>query len=96
MTASGHAGFAQTGQDIVCAGVSALAFTAAEYLMQMQNWDKLEKDPVILLEPGEIRLECSPKITAEEEAEHVFRMLEIGFRLIAKSYPNNVTVADAT
>lgn len=96
MTASGHAGFAQTGQDIVCAGVSALAFTAAEYLMQMQTWDKLEGDPVILLEPGEIRLECEPKITAEEEAEHVFRMLEIGCRLIAKSYPNNVTVADAT
>ena len=96
MTASGHAGFATTGRDIVCAGVSALAFAAAEYLMQMRTWGKLEREPVIALEPGEIRLECSPKITAEEEAEHVFRMLEIGFRLIAKSYPNNVTVADAT
>lgn len=96
MTASGHAGYAQPGQDIVCAGVSALAFAAAEYLTQMQTWNKLDQDPVILLEPGEIRLECSPKITAQEEAEHVFRMLEIGCRLIAQSYPNNVSVEDAT
>lgn len=96
MTASGHAGFASPGQDIVCAGVSALAFAAAEYLTQMRTWGKLEREPVIALEPGEIRLECEPKITAEEEASHVFRMLEIGCRLIAHSYPNNVIVTDVT
>lgn len=62
----------------------------------MQTWGKLAQEPVILLEPGEIRLECEPKATAEEEAEHVFRMMEIGCRMIAERYPNNVTVADAT
>ena len=56
----------------------------------------LEREPVIALEPGEIRLECEPKITAEEEASHVFRMLEIGCRLIAQSNPNNVNVTDVT
>lgn len=96
MTASGHAGFAPNGKDIVCAGVSALSYAAAEYLTQMHQWGKLEKAPVIVMEPGEIRLECRPHITAESEAEHVFRYLEIGCRLIAESYPNNVTVAQAT
>lgn len=96
MTASGHAGFAPVGQDIVCAGISAICFAAAEYLTQMHDWGKLEQEPVILLESGTIRLSCMPKEIALEEAEHVFRMLEIGCRLIAESYPNNVTVADAT
>lgn len=96
MTASGHAGFAPHGQDIVCAGISAICFAAAEYLRQMRGEGKLLQEPVILLEPGEIRLECEPKVTAEEETEHVFGMLEIGCRLIAQSYPNNVSVADVT
>ena len=96
MTASGHAGFAPAGQDIVCAGISALCFAAAEYLTQMHDWGKLEQEPVILLESGTIQLCCMPKEIALEEAEHVFRMLEIGCRMIAENYPHNVTVADAT
>ena len=96
MEAHGHAGFAPQGQDIVCAGVSALAFAAAEYLELMEVQGKLEQEPVLMMEPGEIRLECLPKERSQEEAEQVFRLLEIGCRRIAQSYPNNVNVADAT
>ena len=92
MTASGHAGFAPNGQDIVCAGVSALSYAAAEYLTQMHHWGKLEEEPVIVMKPGEIRLECEPILTAQAEAEHVFRFLEIGCRLIAESFMDNVSV----
>lgn len=96
MEANGHAGFAPIGQDIVCAGISALSFAAAEYLGQMREQGKLEREPVLMLEPGEIRLECQPRDCAAGEAEQVFRMLEIGCRLVAESYPQNVTVAGAT
>lgn len=92
MTASGHAGFAPEGKDIVCAGVSALSYAAAEYLTKMYQFGRLEEEPVIVMKPGEIRLECEPILTAQAEAEHVFRFLEIGCRLIAESFMDNVSV----
>ena len=96
MTATGHAGFAPAGQDIVCAGISALFFATAEYLRQMTISGLLYGEPVLRLEPGNVKISCEPAAVAEEEAEHVFRLLETGCRQIAESYPNNVSVVSAT
>ena len=95
MEATGHAGYAEKGKDIVCAGVSALLFTVEDCLNQMYTWDKLVQVPQIQLEPGDVKMECEPTLAAQGEAELLFRFLETGCRLLAEEYPEYIQVATA-
>lgn len=95
MEAKGHAGYAEKGKDIVCAGASALFYTAAEYLEGMEREGKL-KQIEICMEPGDVTLSCEPKEMAEKEAEHLFRFLKGGCMELASTYPNNVSVTFVT
>lgn len=70
----GHANYAPKGQDIVCAGVSALAFTYANYL---GRYEKFKKGMILR---AKSKKECEEK---------VFRMIIGGLQLIAKDYPEN-------
>lgn len=39
LTVSGHAGYAERGRDIVCAGVSTLIFALGRYLGNLERYD---------------------------------------------------------
>ena len=96
MEATGHAGYAEKGQDIVCAGASALFYAAAECLSKMGTWEKMSECPVILMRPGYVKLACVPRITAVEEADLLFRFLETGCKMLAEEYPEYISVVSAT
>ncbi len=92
VTAKGHAGFAPEGQDIVCAGVSALLYTAGRYLRAMDQAGKLRTAPTVRLNPGDVKLEAKPKAVNSRECETVFRFLELGLTEIAGKYPGYISI----
>ncbi len=81
---SGHAGFAQAGQDIVCAAVSSSAYLAANTITDSFNVKAKAQvdDGYMLFE----LLEESP------EAHKVLDGLEAHIRSLAQDYPRSIKV----
>ena len=95
MEAKGHAGYAAAGQDIVCAALSVLFYTAEALLWRMYAAGKLEKLPVTQLEPGEVLLSACPTEAGKEEARWIWQMLREGIGLVAESYQGYVVIQPA-
>ncbi len=83
---SGHAGYAQKGEDIVCAAVSALTQTAliglSEVVKAPVDWSVDEK---------KARLSARV-LKSSEGAQLILRTLEAGLRSIAEQYPDLVGI----
>ena len=89
LEASGHAGYAPAGQDIVCAGASTLmqtlcALLAGEEGTKSGAWD----------EPDGPRLAVTAAAPQKPWVEGAFEFAKAGFALLAERYPNNVRFAD--
>lgn len=85
LTIQGHAGYSENGNDIVCAGASAIAYTLLGYLNNC--------DDVIDLEyadrSGDFSLVCSGDSVRVQTA---FEMALIGFMQLESTYPQCVRV----
>ena len=92
MRVSGHAGHGPRGFDVICAGASVLAYTAAQCLDLMAQEDKLEAGPVLSIRDGRMSVSVIPKAEHHNEALHVLWQAEVGFTLLCRSYPENVKV----
>lgn len=79
---TGHAGYAPAGQDIVCAGISALSCALLEHLRQTGTAAEAA------CRRGALRLRCG----AGGRADSAFQMALAGYRIIAKTYPQHVAV----
>lgn len=88
----GHADFAEAGKDPVCAGASILAFTAAQYVMLLDDY--LEEDPIIHVSGGNVRVVAKPKPEADAAVRQVFAMAQVGFLLLQEAYPESVKLLD--
>lgn len=84
----GHAGYAQSGQDIVCAGASAIVYALLGWLEN--NSEDLEYINTNV-EPGETWVNCE----GGEKTAVAFEITCIGLEQIAHQYPDYVEV-DAT
>ena len=82
LTAHGHAGF-NPGNDIVCAGCSAIITMLAGYLINKFEQNQLLK---MELEHGDA------DIYVKGEAVEIFEMAVIGLMQIEKVYPKNIKV----
>lgn len=94
VTASGHAGFAPRGQDIVCAGVSTLLAAAAETAARM-NRDGLLEECTVRLEPGNAEIAMEPTPEGRTKAEAVMEMLHAGAELLEEMYGQYVVMTRA-
>jgi len=79
---SGHTGYAQTGQDIVCAALSFLAVTCANAL---ESIAKLK--PAISQKDGLLRVQVTE---ANSEARTIFAVFSQGIEDLQDSYPEYV------
>lgn len=89
LEASGHAGYAPAGQDIVCAGASTLmqtlcALLAGEEGTKSGVWD----------EPDGPRLAVTAAAPQKPWVEGAFEFAKAGFSLLAERYPDNIRFAD--
>ncbi|QGG47246.1 ribosomal-processing cysteine protease Prp [Heliorestis convoluta] len=87
----GHAGAAPAGQDVVCAGVSALTFTAVNGLEHFLGADATE---VRAPKPGELR--CILKLPLNQAdskvAQIILETMLLGLEQIQEAYPAYVQV----
>lgn len=86
----GHAGAGKKGEDIVCAGVSALANTLAANVRHWDKFGKLIGGPKSFLQEGFGEISCNPKPKYEQSVKQVFTAICAGFELCAVSAPEHV------
>ncbi|WP_010166863.1 ribosomal-processing cysteine protease Prp [Candidatus Epulonipiscium viviparus] len=89
---SGHANYAKSGSDIVCAGVSALVFTAVNSIEAFLD------EPMLINEKDEQQgiIDCTfPNIKNEiynPQTTILLKSLSFGLEGIQKMYPANVRI----
>jgi len=96
MVVRGHANAAKPGEDLICAGASMLAFTAAQDVSDLADAGRLEEKPVIKLQSGRTILELTPKEDAYAEALHTMFVIQKGFVVLAANNPHYVKVTPMT
>ncbi len=81
---SGHAGFAQAGQDIVCAAVSSAAYLAANTIT-----DSFSVKAKTQVSDGYMLFEL---LEESEQAQKMLDGLEAHIRSLAQDYPRSIKV----
>ncbi len=89
---SGHADAAQKGEDIVCSAATILAYTVAQTLQFMYEDGALQKKPRLDLKNGDAFIVAKPKADSYAEALHTFFVAQVGYHLLAQSYPQCVAL----
>ena len=79
-TISGHAGFADAGQDIICAAVSALSINTVNAI------EKLTKTPIQYKVGADGFLVCTVQDPHQKDAQLLLQALILGLRDIQRSY----------
>lgn len=84
----GHAEYGESGKDIVCAGVSTIAYTMANYMKSSKavSHPQIEDD-------GNFYMRCTlgnKKGKGIKKSREALRAIEKGFYLIEQEYPNYV------
>lgn len=82
LTITGHAGYAEKGKDIVCAGVSAIAGALVSFLSETVS------KACVKTEEGRCHIVC-PRLPQTETA---FSVARAGYGLLMKTYPAYVQV----
>ena len=87
ITAKGHSGYAEYGEDIVCAAISALTQTAylgiAEYVSEEVDFNMKDGGLRIMLPSG-----LSPE--RREKAELILGTIVLGLRSIEENYSDHL------
>ena len=81
---SGHAGYAEPGKDIVCAGVTALTQTLIQSIDDLTD-DKIE----YRISPGKAEIEYR---NLSEKSKTLVDSFFVGIRLIADEFPDYVAI----
>jgi uncharacterized protein YsxB (DUF464 family) len=94
---SGHADYAESGGDIVCAGVSALLYGFVAYLRETlpiataEDFHPKGRAPLWEVSEGDGRLWVRTH-GSDGRDKAAFASIEAGLRLIAACYPHHVTL----
>lgn len=78
---TGHAGYAEKGKDIVCAGVSALVQTWAKCVMMFREKGFLEQAEVEVMD-GKANVSAEPKAVYRDAVEVSFCTITQGLLLL--------------
>lgn len=81
---NGHSGYAESGKDIVCAGVSSLVYAA------LNSFDSIEEDRIIVND-GMLKLNLRGKKVSDHD-RIVLEVMLNGFSMIAVQYKKNVKI----
>ena len=84
VTVSGHANYAASGEDIICAAVTALSITLFKSLTDLTE-DKIEYD----IQPGRVDIKYGD---LSEKAKTLVDSFFIGICLIADEFPGHIRI----
>lgn len=89
LTAAGHAGSGQPGQDLVCAAVSALVLTLSANVAELAIDGKLRRH-LLRLEEGDSWIACISQPKLEPVVTMIFDTVCSGFELLQTLYPDHI------
>ena len=92
MRVEGHADAAPKGEDVVCAGVSALAATLADYASIMSAHGETEREPQIRMVNGFTSVKVRPTKQHTGKLLTAFSVVTTGMKAIARNYPEYITL----
>ena len=92
----GHAGYAEHGQDIVCAAASILAYTVSAFIKEAERCGDLKTAPTIKTESGDVTISCEPTDAAYHAMQSAFHFALAGYALLKHNYPQCVSLHDLT
>lgn len=81
---TGHAGFAERGKDIVCAGISALCIALEQRITRLQKEKQTEIKEYIVSDGCFIL-----HFTETAKSEECLKTILCGFKAIERTYPEN-------
>ena len=84
----GHAGSAPAGQDLICAGITALVYGLAQTVWE--NREQLEEEPQVHLSPGDAQIQAKAKPPDTKTLKGAFQTAINGAKLLAVHYPEYV------
>jgi uncharacterized protein YsxB (DUF464 family) len=87
---TGHAQSDERGKDLICASVSILVYTLADYVKKAEE-EKRVWCSVTYLEEGDAIISCSPNFGQSKTITTVFDAICRGFELLARDYPDNIS-----
>lgn len=88
----GHAGYADIGNDIVCASCSILAYTVAQFVMEAEKKGDLASPPQIDLKSGNTIISCEPTEDIFDVMKDMYLFAKIGYALLEHSHPQYVEI----
>ncbi len=80
----GHAGYAEKGKDIICAGVSALSQTCMQSIIELT-----QDEPIYFETDGYMDMRCE---NPSAETKILLKSFRIGIEAIGESYPEFIKV----
>lgn len=86
----GHAGYAEEGQDIICASASMLFYTLCQSVRSME--ESLIKEPVMQMTKGRAVISCVPKSEHEGTIDVIFYTVLNGFHMLSQQHPEHVNL----
>ena len=92
MSVIGHARYAETGKDIVCAAASMLTYALAGSLEEAHergrtSYTMKEKEGMMILE-------ADPNLSNAQEIKAYFRMACKGFRMLHELHPYHIEIRE--
>lgn len=86
---NGHTGYADSGEDLICASVSTLVYTALNSMNEVADVEREDMDVDIDEELGYTSLKLK-KI--DSRTEIVFDVFSVGIKMLTQSYSDYVTL----
>lgn len=88
----GHSGYANIGQDIVCASCSILAYTVAQFVKTAEKKGDLKSAPILKLDIGDAEIVCEPTEDGYNAIRASYLFSQVGYALLAYNYPKYVSI----
>lgn len=92
----GHAGAAPAGQDLICAGVTTLAYALAQTVADHAARGQLGQEPQLQLSAGDALICAEPSPAFYEAVRGAFEMANAGLKLLSRHYPDHIRVKEDT
>lgn len=90
----GHANYAESGKDIVCAGISMISQALIQTLIDMEKERKTSLFWAGSPGVGFMRVEATPKENHQNEIRACFRMCVTGLRMLEERYPDYIKLEE--
>lgn len=90
LTVEGHAYSAEPGRDLVCAGCSALVYTLAANVGQLEQTGQV-RGTIVQLNAGSAEISCEPKRAYKAVVSRVMEAVCVGFEILATTHPQYIS-----